>query len=471
MKLILRYLIILFFFISFFCWSNEASSTDYADVLSAYNATSAGGTLTIPSGESTWNIGTGDYLTIEKAITIEGNGIGNTIINGNPSSATDTIFKIDPSSDVAIRITGIDFRFTTNDDGARCVFIHGSRTGDHVLSQIRIDHCRFHKGTRAVYVYGWVYGVADNNQFVNNNMSVSLTGDNNYSWERAIDAGTAYAFFVEDNTFTITNDADSEPNHLIYQQEGARSVVRYNTFDASSYTDGNAIFYDSHGNQKYYSEGEYFRGQPIIEIYENTFAMYDSYNPFIGGLRGGSILCYNNTLTSVGSPPYAISVTEEESWQTAFFDPLDDTWPAEDQINNSFFWGNTLNGDPVTSIHIQNENAEEFIQENRDYFMHAPQSSGGYEYYDDRQGAAGNGADGTLNWDGDHANAYYPYTAYTYPHPLREEGWEEGVNGPFASDLVMILSQLLAVPAIQFLIYSIGSVWIYAMIRAINKFL
>jgi len=430
-------LILLFLSLVLGADTHEAASASYADVNYTVNTeASAGDTVIVPAGTETWTEST---LMITKELTLQGSGIGQTIITGSFADYLDAIIEVALSSDVPVRITGFEFRYTTNNPGAKSVYINGRVDGSFAYTQIRVDHNKFVKGTRSLYIRGWVYGVADNNQFLNNNISVGLTGDDNYSWGRAIAAGTANAFFIEDNIFTANNDADREPNDHIYHQQGARSVTRYNTFDGTALTDGRSfIWFDTHGNQNYYTGSGDFRGQPILEVYENTVHAYYHFNAYLAGLRGGSILFYNNSLTlDTGTAP-RIRVTDEESWSTAFFDPLDDTWPAEDQINNCFFWGNTANGNPITALTIQHANDVEFIVEDRDYFMHAPESSGGYEYYDDRPGAAGNGDpyDGTLVWDGDHANAYYPYTPYTYPHPLRSGPSGEG---PFASDLVMIL--------------------------------
>ena len=129
-------------------------------------------------------------------------------------------------------------------------------------------------------------------------------------------------------------------------------------------------------------------------------------------LRGGSLIIYNNTFTTLVGSPTTIALTEEESWQTEFFNPLRTTWPAEDQINNTFIWNNTLNGATITDVNLNFPSDTTFIKKDRDYFMHAPQATGGKSTYPTRAGAS----DMTFSSSG--ANAYYPYTPYTYPHPL-----------------------------------------------------
>jgi len=398
-----------------------ALSCSYADVSSAIGNATNGDTVRVPAGSCTWS----STLTITKGITLRGSGVDKTNITG---TGTTDIFNVDLSSNLFFRLVNFSLIYTTNNLGGSAIYINGR--GNSWATIVRIDHNKFVKGTRPVYASGWVEGVVDHNTFINNNIAFHMTGDNDDAWSRPIEAGTEHALFAENNLFIIDNNADREPNHLIYHQEGGRTVVRYNIFNGSAYTNGNSIFHDSHGNQNYYqgTSGD-FRGQPIIEIYNNVFQGHHSYG--FGSFRGGSVLYYNNVLTTdSGSAPY-LSLTEEEDWQTAFFSPLKTVWNAEDQVMNSFFWNNTANGVGITSIWLSHGNSDctgssspyacctgsgtgtcddVFIQKDRDYFMHAPNATGGRTYYTGRPGGAEAWVSG--------ANAYYPYTPYTYPHPL-----------------------------------------------------
>jgi hypothetical protein len=398
----------------------NAATCSYADVSAAISSASAGDTVTVPAGSPcTWT----STLNITKGITLIGSGSGTTkIINSSNNTIDITL-----ASDLPIRISGFYFDKVSNTNSYPYAAIHisGKTDGSFGLTQVRIDNNVFSKGTRTIFARGWVEGVIDHNTFINCNIAVGIVGDDNYSWNRPIVAGTANALFIEDNTFTINNSTDREPNQAIYQQEGGRSVTRYNIFDGSTYTNGNSLFYDSHGSWPYYDgTSNSLRGQPILEIYNNIFHGHHSYE--YNNWRGGSSLIYNNTfIYDSGSAPRMIRFNEEESWQTAFFNPLRTVWPAEDQFMNNFIWNNTLNGSPITSISIES-NSVPFIQKDRDYFMHAPQSSGGYSYYTGRSGASNtyptNGSSDTSVFSSSGANAYYPYTPYTYPHPLISGG-------------------------------------------------
>jgi hypothetical protein len=259
-----------------------------------------------------------------------------------------------------------------------------------------------------------VEGVIDNNIFINCNIAVGLVGDNSYSWNRPIAAGTSHAMFIEDNTFIINNDTDREPNEAVYHQEGARTVVRYNTFGGTAYTHGGSFFYDSHGNQNLYTgTNADFRGQPILEVYNNTFAGSGTLTYRPGAyFRGGSIIMHDNTFTFPGFASNTVALlTDEEDWQTAWFNPLATLWSAQDQIMNCFFWNNTMNGN-LGTVAPKTATDAPFIQQDRDYFMHAPQATGGKAIYTGAIGAS------QESFSSSGANAYYPYTPYTYPHPL-----------------------------------------------------
>lgn len=409
--------LLIFVFQPVVSWANTitAFSCSLTDVTQAYNSASSGDIVTIPAGNCSWS----STLTISKEITLMGAGKTSTVIS---NSGANPLININPGSDLSVRVSSICFDNSPR-IGSSAIDINGSMQGKYELSQIRIDNCKFINGARTIHARGWVEGVIDNNEFINCEIAIGVTGCNTASWNRPIEAGTGDSLFIEDNLFYVDNDfpdAQDEPEQQIYQQEGGRSVTRYNIFDGRNYTEGNFHCYDSHGNQAYYSVNPNgIRGQPIVEIYNNEMYAYKSYR--LVDFRGGSVLFYNNNLiTETGTAPF-IDATEEESWQSLFFKPLESTYNAEDQIMNSFFWNNKSNGNPITNIVPRMESDTKFIQKDRDYFMHAPQPSGVKAIYMSRPGG-----DETLSSDG--SNAYYPYTPYTYPHPMR--GGEEEESSP-----------------------------------------
>lgn len=416
----------------------NAASCSYSDVLATYAAASAGDTVVVPSGNCTWSSG----LTITKAITLKGSGAKSTVINSSMNSGS-SLITITPASDTTLtRITGIGFQLGTLNSGRGAITINGKPRTSFIPTKIRIDNNAITGGggnPGGIVTTGRVYGLIDHNTFTNCYSGIYGwgIGYDNQAWIDAFNAGdlfagTANAMFVEDNSFILNNSAGTNitVDAQVYLQEGGSSyVVRYNTFDASAVTNPNYIelMYNNHGNQDYCLNypGTCFRGMPIFESYHNTGICSSSSCEFMS-MRGGSVLIHDETFSAAGSVFAVLKVSEEECWQGAFFSPLRTNWPAQDQVMNSFFWNVTFNGSPVTDVNIEPDNASctgNFIQKNRDYFMHAPESSGGRTVftatrYGGSQTAPTTGDTGSMTFTGTGPNAYYPYTPYTYPHPL-----------------------------------------------------
>ena len=436
-----RLLIAIFLIVSILAWgdTHEAASTSYADVATAVGLADDGDIVSIPAGESTW----ASTLTITVGIELKGSGIATTVITGNAVDLQ--LIRLFPGSNKPMRVHDIGFI------SGKPITIVADKTNSYCLNQIRIDHNSFVNGMDNIYNSGWCEGVIDNNYFENCNRAIIVAGDIDYAWGRTIETGTENALFIEDNTFVQTNAGGGGLNENIYHQDGARTVVRHNLFDGSAYTDYDFCVFDVHGNQAvYWYHGTQLRSQPIVEVYNNTFTYHHSYRVMY--IRGGSVVVHDNTFTYV-TTSVEIQLSEEEAWQSDWWgeDGLRSIWPAEDQIMNCFFWNNTRNGNPITDIYCAGASTT-FIQEDRDYFMHAPESSGGKEYYNGRQGASNSAPtdlDGdTMIFTAEGPNAYYPYDAYVYPHPLRGEGGA----GPFSKNLAMILLQIFgAVFSLMFL--------------------
>lgn len=368
--------------------TNYAASVTLSDVAAAVSASAEGDTVMIPAGAAVW----ANTLTVTKGITLCGAGTNATTI----TRTNEAVFKFKLASTAPLRVTQMAFEGGWNYPVIR---LHGSGVSDAgaAITAFRVDHCQFKGGGRAVNPRGWCYGVVDHCLFVNCNIAVGPSGDNNASWARPIEPGSTNAVYIEDNRFVIIN---ANPNEQIYHQEGARTVTRFNEFDGKSNTAYNTVFFDSHGNMSSSATNPAtwldYRGQPVLEVYGNTFSMHHSYQFF--HIRGGSVIVYSNTLTyASGGKPHQFRMTEEEGWQTAFFVPLQTNWPALDQHKNSFFWGNTLNGAPITNVTLSYPAGSDalFIQQNRDYWMEAPNLT-----------------------NGSPAGIYANYKPLVYPHPL-----------------------------------------------------
>lgn len=439
-------------------------TSSLTNVQAAYDDASEGDTILLPeNGSATWS----SSFTIKKAITINGNG---TTLTADAALANGFFYITNVTINDLIRITG----FTLNagvdywSKPSRCIRIYNSVS----LGSLRIDHNTFYYGYDSIEVSG-SFGVIDNNYFYNGCRMIIFTAGSreqaDESWED-MSAGTANALFIEDNYFII--DKNWPANYTqenIGSNNGGKLVIRYNDFDSDDMPDAtvaNSTHDPIHlhgsaaggqGTAGYWQEcSSCRRGQSVVEIYENTAHGKDIVRFY--SARGSANLVYNNTITASTTTPKIATLDEEE------YDALDNSnwqikreeWPAEDQVHNTFFWGNTVNGraqsssDVLSYTSLSNANCTaenspysccegsgtghcDFIQEDRDYFLHEPQADGGREIFTGKNGASGSyptdGSTysnlGTMVFTSEGSNAYYGYEAYTYPHPLRSEVMEK----------------------------------------------
>jgi hypothetical protein len=403
--------------------TNSAADTSYAAVLAAVSASHDGDTVTIPQGTAIWP----SQISLTNGITIFGAGTNSTFIRGSG------MFIVDFQTTKPIRISGISFDC---DYTQSAILLHGrdQYALGAPINAFRVDHCFFHGGYRTVQPAGWCYGLIDHCTFVDPRIGVGPVGDADYAWARPVEPGSTNCVCVEDCAFWFTSAVNTPPNgvtawpqELVYHYLGTRSIVRFCTFDATSYTADSENFIDCHGNQNYHTGTTIdFRGTVLMECYSNVFRGFKS-DRFMY-LRGGTHFIYGNTMTNISTASsFPIVMTEEESWQTDFFFPLRTVWPAQDQITNSYFWANTYKADITTpyTTALNNNSDQIFIQEGRDYWNHPPLST----------------------------NVYYPYKPLQYPHPAIT-----GPTGGFQTNKVIAVanSRVSASPG-TFTFSSVGS--------------
>lgn len=396
----------------------------------AYADADAGDTIQFPTGTVTWSSG----VTIDKGVSIAGNGVANTKIYAH-SSLTVPLFTVTGFTYSSLmRITGIYFNVLDSSQvGRSCINVTLV-----TLDQLRIDHCEFHFGYEQVNLSG-AKGVVDHNYFYNGLKNVGYTAGSvaqaAASWTD-LAMGTGNALFIETNYFIANADyQEAFSQERIATQNGGKLVVRYNNFVSTAIPSGiNITPIEIHGSAAGGVANGYWqigtgarRGQATVEIYNNTATGVRM--DYLAILRGSASLIHTNTLDTTANNPRVL-VREEEQTDPQWV-PNRLVWPAEDQVHNTFAWDNTLrlNGTPNAAYFEVVAGSETFIQENRDFFLHAPQSSGGSESFTGAGGASGSAPTdgvtwptlGTMTFSAAGANAYYPYTPYQYPHPLVAE--------------------------------------------------
>lgn len=268
----------------------KAESASLGDVTSAVASASNGDTVVIPAGTVTWTGG----LRIKKAITLQGSGIGSTLIKDGIQNGTIRLISFTLVPNKASRMTGIEFQ-----DGGRATPKNGEFgvLGSNIDGRtMRIDHCKFN-GLKGNIQLNTVIGVADHNEIITNvggfftvydsywNGATTIFGDE--SRHAPLNFGGTDFFFIEDNTYTGTANVTRS---LTDGHAGARFVVRYNTI-----TDGLVTVHglDSSGR---------IRSASAFEIYNNTFIQTStSKGSEWGSVRGGVALLHDNTISGFGS--------------------------------------------------------------------------------------------------------------------------------------------------------------------------
>jgi hypothetical protein len=351
---------------------------------------------------------------MDKGIIVRGAGTNLTILTGDFG-----VIKWAPASDKKFRVTGIQFRQGTRGSS----YVNGSfvsETSDQAtnlpLYLWRIDHCLFTNVYSAVGVIGvnnW--GVIDNCTFRNCDIAIQPLGGAIIFKAYQMTAGNSNFCFIQSNTMVQTIEITGV-NEQITSGHGVSYVVRFNTFDGSAKPTGGSPFlpYEHHGSGGFDATSatapanDKLRGPLVLEIYRNTMiGMSETYRYM--NMRGGSILVWSNAMSGSSAASASINLTEDDSVTSH-----QATWPSGDQMNNSHFWGNTLEGSAFTSADFDYQDANDptMIQEGRDFFMAAPTSNGGKTTWSD--------------WTGSHqatfnsgvAQHHYPYTPYPFNHPL-----------------------------------------------------
>src|SRR4030095_9247975 len=343
-----------------------------ASVQGLHNAALNGDTITLPVGTFTWATG----VTISKGITLQGAGSGQTHITRAASYTGNIISITGLTSDLAVRVTGIRFNSSIGQGSDRtAIYVKGTWGAAWGYTKIRVDNCYFEGGQRNIFFQWRSAGVVDHCTFHNTAIPAFVYGEDDLSWNRSMAFGTSDAVFFEDDTFTA-DGAISFFDTLGDSYVGGKYVFRHCTFDLVQFAPlqfGSLI--SSHGNQAYWQPpggNNWNRGGVMCEFYENQVHMSGVYR--VLWFRGGRNIVANNTFTTTqGGIGAMVSFSEEEPSRFG----RNSGWPAEDQINATFIWGNTVNGQPQTASMVScwDTPSATFVQSGRDYWLEAPSAS------------------------------------------------------------------------------------------------
>ena len=431
--------------------ANWISTPDYASVSQCVSNADAGDTITVSAGSATWST----QLSISKRITLQGNGIGKTVISAGTSGMSMIYVNLSSDSSTILRISGFSFNMAGL---ASCGLSLKNGTTNKVHN-VRIDSNRFYNNNgRMIEGRGPIWGVIDNNIFDNiGHFKVAdFYGNNNRAdWDKFQndrDYGTVDNMYFEDNTVTSTTTVTSTG-------QGGRYCLRFNTYDSSKFTlSGMLPLWDQHGNQ-----WENY-GNLMVEIYKNTI-IAGTKGGYLADQRGGHGMIWGNNVSSTVSLS-AVKVRDE-------FDDV--AYPSKNnpgtyiaRVSNSYYWLNRKNTSTLLGAFIAQQSDDSCsqycdpsygcksgycIENNVNFWVETASFKGtsgvgvgllsarpatcttGVGYWATDQGnwnKSGSGGQGVL-YKCTSTNTWTEYyTPYTYPHPLRTGGNEPitGLTAP-----------------------------------------
>jgi hypothetical protein len=376
------------------------ASGNQSDIQAALNASSNGGTVTVPAGRWTWT----DTLTINKAVTLQGE-TGATIVNGRNQGA---LIVVTPSTNGVITIKGLTIEQgnTTPDWSVKHLVVY-DRSG---AQPVVVSGCHFSLVSHGARMVEWETngGVISHCDFT--------------STERQDTSGIAFKAVGLSGTWTapstigLAGDPDGFKNTYledctfkdVYLQaldfdDNSRTVVRHCVFDNSGTT--------SHGADT----SPY--GVRQIEMYDNQFIFNlgggCNPNPYPLNLnywfyvRGGIGVICDNAMPAISSCAWgnkpSLSLTVYNIRRNGGQVPCQTRYPAQHQIGQGpegttdplYIWANTGTG--AANIGLTDYNPDEcgnnqqvgdYLKEGRDYVLAARPN----------------------------------YQKYTYPHPLAAGG-------------------------------------------------
>ncbi len=324
-------------------------SVSFADVNSAVALAADGDTVVIPAGTAIW----ASTLNVTKAITLQGAGIGGTIVQDNapnPTSQSAILIDVTLVPGKTTRITGLEFRGLRTAGGSSVIELNGINNDG---SRARVDHCKFNLVNMTCMVWPkGVIGVIDHCEHIINGTGGFLCyvfhenwnggSKSDKSWSDDAHWGTDQFWFIEDNI--ISAGGGSAGAACMDSYRGARWVFRHNTVKNCNLS--------AHGTE---SSGR-TRGTRAVEVYDNTFTVAADPPQTATGvsrstvlnLRSGSALMHHNTSTGFGGN-WALRTDDDRlAGNYKAFGAADGDIPWDNMISNPRESGTATGGSALT---------------------------------------------------------------------------------------------------------------------------
>jgi len=317
-----------------------AASCSYSAVAAAVTSASHGDTVAIPAGTCKWDA----TLVVTKAITLQGAGVGRTVIQDGVIGDK-ALVDLTLVANLVTRLTGVEFR----DGGIGGINYNGIivvRGANSDSRRVRIDHCQFdHLDGTQVFLSD-ALGVVDHNNFVSVGRIPIYVYHANWdgvpysagSWSASTSLGSERFVFIEDNTFTFP----TKPYAVTDAYRGARYVARRNRI-----TNG---WIELHGTD---SAGR-LRGTRAVEIYGNEF-LCTLQCFWVANFRSGTGVVYDNTVTGFTDPGIMLAAYRS-FWPFAPFGAADGTNPWDVNEPGGPFLTAVASGGSMTSVVVSGAN-------------------------------------------------------------------------------------------------------------------
>jgi hypothetical protein len=343
----------------------QAASCSYSDVNSAVSGAPRNALVNVPAGSCTWT----STLKLTKGVKLQGAGRASTVItdggitNVNCAGAGGCLIEIMPDStaianDEVIKVDG----FTLNANNLQTFAIldvlgGGSDSGTKPFKNLVITNNTFKNtnsgsggGNAGIYTRGGqVRGLLSGNIFDRVDMPFRTFGSDDLTeWNNPAYYNFAYGsadnLFFENNTIQYSSSFTSTDQAAgwIESGQGARLVVRYNTWDET-----NVVLFPISAQEVWDVHGFQLGGQTstmIAEYYGNTlnnmantiFRWFDH--------RGSWGLYFDNIYTGGSNPDGEVNQYDPGSCNPGTVSPA--IW----YVNNTYFFNDTANGSGITVI-------------------------------------------------------------------------------------------------------------------------